>query len=130
MSILGETLDDIVVVDDEQLAEAIVLLVERTKLVVEGAGAVGVAALLAGKMGGPGSAVLLLSGGNIDASVLIGVMRRGLAVGGRYLVVRTRVPDRPGELARLLGMLAAERVNVVEVSHQRESAWSASRRDG
>jgi threonine dehydratase len=122
-SILDRVLDDMVAVGDEEIAEAIVLLLERTKLVVEGAGAVAVAALLAGKVGGTGNVALLLSGGNIDASVLIGVMRRGLAVGGRYLVVRTRVPDRPGELAKLLGMLAAERVNIVEVSHQRESAW-------
>jgi threonine dehydratase len=122
-SILDRVLDDMVAVGDEEIAEAIVLLLERTKLVVEGAGAVGVAALLAGKVGGSGSVGLLLSGGNIDASVLIGVMRRGLAVGGRFLNVRTRVPDRPGELAKLLGMLAAERVNVVDVAHQRESAW-------
>jgi threonine dehydratase len=122
-SILDRVLDDMVAVGDEEIAEAIVLLLERTKLVVEGAGAVGVAALLAGRVGGSGSVGLLLSGGNIDASVLIGVMRRGLAVGGRYLVVRTRVPDRPGELAKLLGMLAAERVNVVDVSHQRQAAW-------
>jgi threonine dehydratase len=122
-SILDRVLDDMVAVGDEEIAEAIVLLLERTKLVVEGAGAVGVAALLAGRVGGSGSVGVLLSGGNIDASVLIGVMRRGLAVGGRYLVVRTRVPDRPGELAKLLGMLAAERVNVVEVSHQRQAAW-------
>ncbi len=121
--ILDRVLDDVVAVGDEEIAEAIVLLLERTKLVVEGAGAVGIAALLAGAVGGEGSVVPVLSGGNIDASLLIGVMRRGLAVGGRYLVVRTRVPDRPGELAKLLGLLAVERVNVVEVAHQRESAW-------
>jgi threonine dehydratase len=63
----------------------------------------------------------LLSGGNIDASLMVQVMRRGLALHGRYLVLRTRVPDRPGELAELLGRLAGERVNVVEVEHQRES---------
>jgi threonine dehydratase len=122
MSILGETLDDIVFVEDEQIAEAIVLLAERTKLVVEGAGAVGVAALLGGLGGGSGSALALLSGGNIDASLMVQVMRRGLASHGRFLVVRTRVPDLPGELAKLLGLLAAERVNVVEVEHQREAA--------
>jgi threonine dehydratase len=122
-SILDRVLDEMVAVGDEEIAEAIVLLLERTKLVVEGAGAVGVAALLSGKVGGSGGVGLLLSGGNIDASVLIGVMRRGLAVGGRYLVVRTRVPDRPGELAKLLAKLAAERVNIVEVSHQRAAAW-------
>jgi threonine dehydratase len=123
MSILAETLDDIVVVDDEQLAEAIVLLVERTKLVVEGAGAASVAAILGRLVGGGSGPVLaLLSGGNIDASLMVQVMRRGLASHGRYLVLRTRVPDHPGELAKLLDLLAAQRVNVVEVEHQRESA--------
>jgi threonine dehydratase len=121
MGILGETLDDIVTVEDEQIAEAIVLLAERTKLVVEGAGAVSVAAILGGLAGGSGSVLALLSGGNIDASLMVQVMRRGLALSGRYLVLRTRVPDRPGELAKLLDLLAGERVNVVEVEHQREA---------
>src|SRR6476646_3488754 len=122
MGILAETLDDIVTVDDEQIAEAIVLLVERTKLVVEGAGAASVAAILGGLAGGSGPVLALLSGGNIDASLMVQVMRHGLAFHGRYLVLRTRVPDHPGELAKLLDLLAAERVNVVEVEHQRESA--------
>ena len=122
MSILADVLDDIVSVGDEEISEAIVLLLERTKLVVEGAGAVGVAALLTGKIEGDGCAVSVLSGGNIDATLLISVMRHGLRVGGRYLVVRSRVPDRPGELAKLLTLLARERVNVVEVGHQRETS--------
>jgi threonine dehydratase len=122
MGILGQTLDDIVSVGDEQIAEAIVLLAERTKLVVEGAGAASVAAVLQGLVGGSGPVLALLSGGNIDASLMVQVMRRGLALAGRYLVLRTRVPDRPGELAALLDLLAGERVNVVEVEHQRESA--------
>jgi len=122
MSILGETLDDIVAVEDEQIAEAIVLLAERTKLVVEGAGAAGVAAVLGGLAGGSGPVLALLSGGNIDASLMVQVMRRGLAIHGRYLVLRTRVIDRPGELAKLLDLLAVERVNIVEVEHQREAA--------
>jgi threonine dehydratase len=122
MGILGETLDDIVSVEDEEIAEAIVLLAERTKLVVEGGGAVSVAAVLGGLTGGSGPVVALLSGGNIDASLMEQVMRRGLALSGRYLVLRTRVLDRPGELATLLGLLAEERVNVVEVAHQREAA--------
>jgi threonine dehydratase len=122
MEILDRVLDDIVSVNDEQIAESIVLLLERTKLVVEGAGAVGVAALLAGSVGGNGPAIAVLSGGNIDASLMVQVMRRGLAVSGRYLVLRTRVPDRPGELAKLLELLAGLRVNVVEVEHQREAA--------
>ena len=98
------------------------LLLERTKLVVEGAGAVGVAALLTGKISGTGSVVSVLSGGNIDATMLISVTRHGLRVAGRFLVLRTRVGDRPGELATLLTLLANERVNIVEVEHQRETA--------
>jgi threonine dehydratase len=121
MSILERVLDDIVSVTDEEISAAIVLLLERTKLVVEGAGAVGVAALLGGKAGGTGTVVPIVSGGNIDATLLISVMRHGLAAAGRYLVLRTRVPDRPGELARLLTLLANDRVNVVEVEHQRET---------
>jgi threonine dehydratase len=120
-AILEETLDDIVAVEDEQIAEAIVLLAERTKFVVEGAGAVSVAAILAGLAGGSGPVLALLSGGNIDASLMVQVMRRGLALSGRYLVLRTRVLDRPGELAQLLDLLAGERVNIVEVEHQREA---------
>jgi threonine dehydratase len=122
MSILDGVLDDRVSVTDEEISEAIVYLLERTKLVVEGAGAVGIAALFAGRVGGSGTVVPLLSGGNIDATLLLAVMRHGLAVAGRYLVLRTRVPDRPGELAKLLTMLGDARVNVVEVEHQRETA--------
>jgi threonine dehydratase len=121
-SILDRVLDDIVSVTDEEITESIVLLLERSKLVVEGAGAVSLAAILRDKVGARGSVVAVLSGGNIDATMLISVMRRGLAVAGRFLVLRTRVPDRPGELATLLTLLANDRVNVVEVEHQRETA--------
>jgi threonine dehydratase len=120
MSILDELLDDMVHVADDEISEAITLLLERAKLVVEGAGAVGVAALITGKAGGGGPACALLSGGNIDATLLVSVMRHGLTVGGRYLVVRTRIDDRPGELIKLLELVAAERGNVVSVEHHRE----------
>jgi threonine dehydratase len=120
MSMLDELLDDMVDVSDEEISEAIVLLLERAKLVVEGAGAVGVAALLAGKVGGNGPALVVLSGGNIDPTLLIQVMRHGLTTSGRYLVLRTRIPDRPGELIKLLELIAAERANVVSVEHHRE----------
>jgi threonine dehydratase len=120
MRILDEALDDLVDVSDESISQAILLLLERTKFVVEGAGAVGIAALLEGKVGGSGPAVVVLSGGNIDPTLLISVMRHGLTVASRYLVVRTRVPDRPGELVKLLQLVAAERVNVVSVEHHRE----------
>jgi threonine dehydratase len=120
MSILNEVLDDMFEIDDELISEAIVLLLERAKLVVEGAGAVGVAALLAGKVGGSGPVAIVLSGGNIDPTLLISVMRRGLTLGGRYLVLRTRIPDRPGELVKLLSLIAEARGNVVSVEHHRE----------
>jgi threonine dehydratase len=120
MSILNDVLDELVDVDDELISEAIVLLLERAKLVVEGAGAVGVAALLGGKVGGSGPVAIVLSGGNIDPTLLISVMRRGLTLGGRYLVIRTRIPDRPGELVKLLSLIAEARGNVVSVEHHRE----------
>ena len=118
--ILDRVLDDVVEVATDDVAQAIVLLLERTKLVVEGAGAVGIAALLEGKVAGTGPVVVVLSGGNIDASTLITVMRFGLTLAGRHLVVRTWVPDRPGELLKLLELVAQERVNVLSVEHLRE----------
>jgi len=119
-AILAETVDDWVTVSDEEISQAIVLLLERTKLLVEGAGAAGVAALLAGRVPGEGQVAVVLSGGNIDPSLLVTVMRHGLTAAGRYLVLRTRVPDRPGELVKLLTLLADERANVVSVEHHRE----------
>ena len=118
--LLDELLTDVVEVSGVDIAQAIVLLLERTKLVVEGAGAVGIAALLERKIPGNGPVVAVLSGGNIDASTLITVMRYGVTVAGRHLVVRTWVPDRPGELLRLLQLVAEERVNVLSVEHRRE----------
>jgi threonine dehydratase len=118
--LLEDLLDDMVAVSDEEISEAIVLLLERAKLVVEGAGAVGVAALLSGKAVVSGTAVPVLSGGNIDPTMLISVMRHGLTVAGRYLVVRTQLSDRPGELIKLLSLVAEERGNVISVEHHRE----------
>ena len=118
--ILDSRLEETVEVSSDEIAEAIVLTLERTKLVVEGAGAAGVAALLTGKVPGDGPVAVVLSGGNIDATTLISVTRHGLTAAGRYLVVRTRVPDRPGELLKLLDLVAQERVNVVDVEHRRE----------
>jgi len=119
-SIVRDLLDDVVMVTDEEISQAIVLSLERAKLLVEGAGAAPLAALLAGRVGGNGAVVVVLSGGNIDPSLLITVMRHGLTLAGRYLVVRTRVPDRPGELVKLLKLIANERVNLVSVEHHRE----------
>jgi threonine dehydratase len=120
MAILDELLDEIVHVEDDEIAQAIVFLLERSKLVVEGAGAASLAALLAGRAGGTGEVCVLLSGGNIDATLLISVMRHALTSAGRYLVVRTYVPDRPGGLLQLLELIAAERGNIVDIEHHRE----------
>jgi threonine dehydratase len=120
MAILDDVLEDMVEVDDEAISEAIVLLLERSKLVVEGACAVWVAALLGGKIGGSGPVAIVLSGGNIDPTLLISVVRHGLTLDGRYLVLRTRIADRPGELVKLLELIAQERGNVVSVEHHRE----------
>jgi threonine dehydratase len=119
MAILDDLLDDRVHVEDDAIAEAITLMLERSKLVVEGAGAASVAALLHGGAGGE-DVCALLSGGNIDPTLLVSVVRHGLTRAGRYLVLRTRVPDRPGELAKLLDLVADERGNILEIHHRRE----------
>ena len=119
-SILDRVLDDTVSVSDEEIAEALVLCVERTKLLVEGAGAVGLAALLAGRVPGSGSVAVVLSGGNIDATTLISVLRHGLTQASRFLAIRLLIPDRPGELRNVLDLIARGRGNVVSVDHHRE----------
>jgi threonine dehydratase len=119
-SILDRTLDQVVEVTDEEISDALLLCLERKKLLVEGAGAVGLAALLAGRAGGSGTVAIVLSGGNIDATTLISVMQHGLTRAGRYLALRTLIPDRPGELRNLLDLVARERGNVVSVDHHRE----------
>jgi threonine dehydratase len=120
MSILDRLLDDLVVVGDHEISDAITLLLERSKLLVEGAGAVGVAALLSGKAGGSGPVCAVVSGGNIDPTTLISVLRHGMTVEGRYLAMRTRLVDRPGELIRVCELIAAERGNIVQIEHRRE----------
>lgn len=119
--ILESRLAEIRSVSDEAIAEAILLLLERSKLLVEGAGAAAVAALLsAGGTAPDGTTCAVLSGGNIDSSVLLSVVRAGLTRAGRYLMLRVRVPDRPGELSRILSEIAALGGNLVTVFHQRE----------
>ena len=120
-ALLEEWVDEFVAVEEDAIAEAMVLLMERAKLVVEGAGAVGVAALLGGQVSGvPGTTVAILSGGNVDAGLLASIARRHETEEGRRLVLLTRVDDRPGGLARLLGTVAGTGANVVDVSHVRE----------
>ena len=125
-SILDEVLDHTVQVSDDEISEALVLCVERTKLLVEGAGAVGLAALLAGRIPGSGPVAVVLSGGNIDATTLVSVLRHGLTQAGRFLAIRLLIPDRPGELRDVLDLIAAARGNVVSVDHHREGRTTSA----
>jgi threonine dehydratase len=115
-------IDEVVTVGDDQVAQAMVLLLERSKLVVEGAGAVGVAALMQGKVDVPaeGEVCVVLSGGNVDASLLAECIRLGETAAGRRMVLATVVPDRPGSLSTLLRIVAEHGANVVDVEHLRE----------
>ena len=115
-------LDDVVTVSDDEAAEAMVLLLERSKLVVEGAGAVAVAALMHGKVTAPatGDVCAILSGGNVDASLLAECIRLGETAAKRRIVLTTVVPDQPGALARLLRVVAERGANVMDVEHVRE----------
>ncbi|MDF1597430.1 MAG: threonine ammonia-lyase [Acidimicrobiia bacterium] len=113
--------DDLVTVDDPQAMQAVALLLERTKLMVEASGAVGLAALLAGKLEDlPDPLVIVLSGGNIDLLLLNRVIRGGLAAAGRFAWYRVRIPDVPGQLAGLLEVIASNGGNVVSIEHYRE----------
>jgi threonine dehydratase len=122
LPLLMELTDEVVAVGEDETAEAMVLLLERCKLVVEGAGAVGVAALLGGhvKPAEDGVTVAILSGGNVDAGLLAAIARRHETQSGRRLVLLTRVPDRPGALATILATVAGTGANIVDVSHMRE----------
>jgi threonine dehydratase len=117
--IISRTVDDVITVSDDETAAALVLLLERTKLVVEPAGAVGIAAAVAGRFTVEGPTVFLLSGGNIDPMVMERIVSRGLAASGRYLVVGIPLPDRPGQLATIADLIADANANVVEVQHTR-----------
>jgi threonine dehydratase len=114
--------DEVVTVSDDEVAEAMVMLLERTKLVVEGAGAVAVAALMQGRVAAPGSGTVcaVLSGGNVDASLLSEAIRLGETAAGRRIVLSTVVPDRPGALSGLLRVVAEHGGNVVDVEHLRD----------
>jgi len=123
LPMVKEWVDDLVVVTENDVAEAMVVLLERAKLVVEGAGAVGAAALLAGAIvpSTRGATVVVLSGGNVDAGVLATVALRHETSEGRRLRLFTRVEDRPGGLARLLTRVAEAGGNLVTVTHVREA---------
>ncbi len=122
--IVVDTVDEVVTVTDDDTARALLVLLERAKMVVEPAGAVAVAAILTGQLadrfeGGLGTTVAILSGGNIDPLVMERVISRGLAASERYLKLRLMLPDRPGQLARVAELISEANANVVEVLHTR-----------
>lgn len=119
--IMQRFVDEVVLVHDDEIVAAMAAILERSKLVVEGAGAASVAALLAGRIQLPaGPVVAVLSGGNVDVNLVARVINYGLTRAGRYLVLTTRMADVPGALRRLLDLLAEMGVNVLDVSHHRQ----------
>ena len=112
--------DDVVSGSEEEISGALLLLLERSKAVVEPAGAAGLAAVLAGKVGGgTGAVVAVLSGGNVDPLLLTKLIHHGLSAAGRYLALRIVLTDHPGALAELTGVVAALGLNVLDVEHHR-----------
>jgi threonine dehydratase len=111
--------DDVVTVTEEEISRALLLLIERAKAVVEPAGAVGLAAILAGKVSGSGSALAVVSGGNVDPLLLMKLIDHGLSAAGRYLLLRIILGDQPGALAALTAAVAKMGLNVLEVEHHR-----------
>ena len=111
--------DDVITVTDDEIAEAVLFLMERAKAVVEPSGAVGLAALLAGKINGARPALVVLSGGNVDPMLLTSIVTRGLSAAGRYLRLRIIFRDRPGSLASLTAVIARLGLNVLDVEHHR-----------
>jgi threonine dehydratase len=120
--IIRDTVDEVVTVSDDDTATALLVLLERAKLVVEPAGAVGVAAILSGQVKATGTTVVILSGGNIDPLMMERVISHGLATSERYLKLRIPLPDRPGQLARTAAIVAEASANVVEVLHTRHGS--------
>ncbi len=121
--IISQLVDEVVAVEDEAIISAVLFLMERNKMLIEGAGAVGVAAFLSGTLKLPGKKVLVpLTGGNIDINLVGRFIEHGLAAAGRYFVIHTRLIDRPGELMRFLEVIAEMRINIIDVRHQRISS--------
>ncbi|MFY1697792.1 threonine ammonia-lyase [Solwaraspora sp. WMMA2101] len=118
---VSKLVDEIVTVSEEEISQALLMLLERGKQVVEPAGSAAVAALLSGAVRPATPTVAVLSGGNIDPLLLLRVIEYGLAAAGRYLRLTIRCGDRPGELAAVLSLIAEQRANVVDVEHQRRS---------
>ena len=117
LELIERYVDDVVAVHEEDIARTMVLLLERTKFVIEGAGALGIAALLAGAVDADGPVVPVLSGGNVDINLLDRIVERGLTGEGRRRSLTFTTAHAPGELARVSQIIAAQGVNVIEVEH-------------
>jgi threonine dehydratase len=117
--LVRDLVDDVVTVDEEALSRALLHCLERAKLVVEPAGAAAVAAVMEDPGAFEPPVVAVVSGGNIDPLLLTKVVRHGLVAAGRFLSLRVAIEDRPGNLARLLSVLAATGGNVLDVEHSR-----------
>lgn len=124
LPLIRDLVDDVVTVDEDEISRGIVYALQNLRLVAEGAGAVGIAALLTGKVRVRTNeqVCVILSGGNIDANFLARVIEQVLVKQGRYIVLHTSVPDRPGNLSRMLDHVAAEGANVIDINHRR-AAW-------
>lgn len=118
-AVIRDLVDEVVTVTDDDIARAILVLIERAKVVAEPAGAVGVAAILAGKVTASGPTAVVVSGGNIDPLLLQRVVAHGLAASGRYMTMKIPLPDRPGQLSRVSELIAQAGANVIEVLHTR-----------
>ncbi len=120
MEIINKYVDDILLVDDEQISMTMLMLLERSKVMAEGAGATGLAAVIKGLPELKGlNVATLISGGNIDVNVLSNIIERGLVKSGRRLKIRTVLPDRPGSLIKVLSLLAEHRANIIYINHDR-----------
>nr|WP_092070658.1 threonine ammonia-lyase [Dendrosporobacter quercicolus]NSL48329.1 threonine ammonia-lyase [Dendrosporobacter quercicolus DSM 1736]SDM13242.1 threonine dehydratase [Dendrosporobacter quercicolus] len=118
-SIIDQYVDDVVVVNDEAIANTILMVLERAKLMVEGAGAVGLAAILNGKIPAGGKVASIISGGNIDVNFISRIIERGLVKAGRRVKITTLIADRPGTLQNLLAVITKLKANVIHVYHDR-----------
>lgn len=118
---VSQLVDDVVTVSEEALSRAVLLCLERRKMIAEPAGAASVAAMLEYPGEFPGPAVALLSGGNVDPLLLLQIIQHGMTAGGRYLQLQLRVPDRPGSLVGVLSQVSALGANVLDVHHSRIS---------
>lgn len=118
--IISKHVDDIVLVDDEEISQTILMLLERNKVVSEGAGAVGLAAMLHGKLELDGlNVAVIVSGGNIDVDVLSLIIERGLVKSGRRLRIKTVIADSPGSLHKIVTLVASQQVNIISIIHDR-----------